>query len=111
MKAFLFAGAVALALCAAACTSSGSLTPPANTDVTDALAIACPVEAAVTAQLAADKIPLSAQAQAAFTLLNGLCPPNPPPTSAVVAAIDIVSAYAVLEPLVAPKAAPAPAAN
>jgi len=87
--------AIAFAAMAAACTSTGSLTPAAQSDIAQALAIACPVEAAVHS-----KIPTDADSQAADSLLVSVCPPNPPPTNAVVAALDILNAYEVLKPLV-----------
>jgi hypothetical protein len=96
MKTLLAAGVAALALCSAACTSTGALAPAAQSDITQALAIACPVESAVHAQVAAQN---SADVTAADTLLVSLCPPNPAPTNAVVAALDILNAYEVLKPL------------
>ncbi len=95
MKAILLAGALALALCAAACTSTGALAPAAQSDITAALAIACPVAAALNG-----KVPTDANSQAAYSLLASLCPPNAPPTNAVVAALDILNVYEVLKPLV-----------
>lgn len=95
MKAFLLTGALALGL--SACTSTGALTPTAQSDITEALAIACPVEAAVHPQVAAQA---NANATAADSLLASICPPNPAPTNAVVAALDILNAYEVLKPLV-----------
>ena len=103
MKALVLAAIFASGLALSACTSTGVLTPTAQADVQNALAIACPVEAAVAAQLAAQNVKLSAQAQAAETLLAGLCPPNPAPTSATVAAIDIVSATLTIAPLLPKK--------
>ncbi|MGO8800869.1 MAG: hypothetical protein ACLQE9_21045 [Roseiarcus sp.] len=100
MKTLLAAGALALALGSAACTSTGALSPTAQTDIANALAVACPVEAAVAAQLTAKNVALNTQQQAAETILAGLCPPNPAPTNATVAAIDIVSAYLTIQPLV-----------
>jgi hypothetical protein len=95
MKLPVFMGAVALALCSAACTSTGALAPAAQSDITTALAVACPVVAALNG-----KVPSDANSQAAYSLLASLCPPNPAPTNAVVAALDILNAYEVLKPLV-----------
>ena len=95
MKALALASAVALVLFCGACTSTGGLAPAAQSDVTAALAVACPVAAALNG-----KIPSDANSQAAYSLLASLCPPNPAPTNAVVAALDILNAYEVLKPLV-----------
>lgn len=95
MKLLLAAGAIALASCAAACTSTGALAPTAQSDITTALAIACPVVAALNG-----KTPGDFNTQAAYSLLASLCPPNAPPTNAVVAALDILNVYEVLKPLV-----------
>jgi hypothetical protein len=95
MKALLSSGALALALGATGCTSTGALNPTASSDITSALAVACPVVAAVS-----EKVPSDANSQAAYSLLVSLCPPNAPPTNAVVAALDILNAYEVLKPLV-----------
>ena len=95
MKLPLLAGALALALGSAACTSTGALAPGAQSDITTSLAVACPVIAALSG-----KVPSDANSQAAYSLLASLCPPNPAPTNAVVAALDILNAYEVLKPLV-----------
>jgi hypothetical protein len=82
-------------LCSAGCTSTGALAPAAQSDIDTALAVACPVAAALSG-----KVPSDADSQAAYSLLVSLCPPNAPPTNAVVAALDILNAYEVLKPLV-----------
>lgn len=91
-------GALALAFFALAlsgCTTSGVLTPTAATEITTALAIGCPIVLVVeTSGLA-----LTAAESAAAKTLALACPPNPPPTSAAIAAADLISAYTILEPL------------
>jgi hypothetical protein len=91
MKASLLAAA-ALTLCLSACSPAGGLSPAAQADVANALAVSCPAVAA-----AQGRIPGDPDSQAAYSLLVGVCPPNPPPTNAVVAAIDILNAYDALK--------------
>ena len=75
--------------------AAGALAPTAQSDINTALAVACPVVAALNG-----KTPSDSDSQAAYSLLASLCPPNAPPTNAVVAALDILNAYEVLKPLV-----------
>ncbi len=92
----LMTSAVALGcLSLAACTSTGMLNPTASSDLQSALAVACPVLNVVQSS----NIALNAYQKSALTTLALACPPNPPPTSAIVAASDIVSAYTILQPL------------
>lgn len=74
---------------------TGALSGSAEKDVVAALALACPI-AAVSQSV----VPQNAKSQAAYGVLVSVCPPNPPPTSAIVAAADILNAYLVLKPLV-----------
>jgi len=94
MKFNLLILAFALALSVCACTPTGGLSPAAQNDVSAALAASCPVLAVVRGSVASD-----AKSQAAYGLLASVCPPNPAPTNAVVAALDIVNAYYLLRPL------------
>ena len=94
--ALALVGTLGLAGCSA---TTGTLTPAAQATVTQYLASYCPVEAAVRAQAQAG----SASVKAADSLLQSVCPPNPAPTNAVVAVVDLVQAYAVIAPLVAKK--------
>ena len=68
-----------------------------TSDMQAALAQACPIVALVQADTA---LKLNADQKAALTAIELACPPNPPPTSTLVAASDILSAYAILAPLV-----------
>ena len=90
-------GALALVTAAslAGCTPSGSLNPSAEADIQNALAVGCPIVAAVQAS----SLPLNSYEKSAVATLALVCPPNPPPTSAVIAAEDIISAYMTPEPL------------
>jgi len=100
MKYAALAGALTLACAAlAGCTSTGSVTPAVSADIVNALAIGCPIAAAI--QISG--LPLNAAEKAALATLALACPPNPPPTSAAVAATDIIAAYVALEPLLASK--------
>ncbi len=82
----------------AGCAASVSLDPKATADVQQALGVGCPILAAVRASGPS----LNAYQKAALNTLALACPPNPPPTSALVAIGDIVTAYATLEPLLNP---------
>ncbi|MFZ1109876.1 MAG: hypothetical protein WAN43_16195 [Rhodomicrobium sp.] len=95
MKYAAIAGALALASLAG-CATNGALTPTAATDITTALAIGCPILSSVQGS----GLKLNASAKAAAATLALACPPNLPPTSAVVAAADLVSAYTILAPLI-----------
>jgi hypothetical protein len=95
MKVNLLAIAPALALFLCACTPTGGLSPAAQNDIGNALAAACPVLVAIRGAVASD-----ARSQAAYRLLTSVCPPNPAPTNAAVAALDILNAYYLLRPAV-----------
>lgn len=96
IRLVLTAGAVALAgLALTGCTSTGALNPAASAEIESALAVACPVLNVVQSS----NLSLNAYQKSALTTLALACPPNPAPTSAVVAAADIVNAYTVLQPL------------
>jgi hypothetical protein len=93
----LLASAAALACFAlAGCAANGTLNPSTDTAIQNALAVGCPIVATVQAS----SLPLTSYEKSAVTTLALVCPPNPPPTSAVIAAEDIISAYMILEPLI-----------
>jgi hypothetical protein len=92
MKVSLLAVAPALALSLCACAPTGGLSPAAQDDIANALATSCPILAAV-----GDKVASDSRSQAAYSLLASVCPPNPAPTSAAVAALDILNAYYLLK--------------
>lgn len=94
MKKLALASVLSLALASAACTTTGSLTPTAQNDVTTALGVACPVLATLAGQK------LTALQNGAYNTLSIACPPNAPPTNAVTVASDLLAAYAILSPLV-----------
>lgn len=112
MKGFLFAAAIAVSALLAGCATApnGNVTifgqdtginqANAQADVQSALNTACPVYAALVPSLPPN---LSTVQKAAVQTLAGICPPNPPPTNAVVAATDILAAYEALQPLLAKK--------
>jgi hypothetical protein len=95
IKASALAGALTLALAVAACSPTGSLSVAAPKDIAAALAVGCPVLA--TVQTLAPS--MNAQQKAAASTLALACPPNPPPTSAIVAVTDLIAAYTTLQPL------------
>ena len=70
-----------------------------TSDVTAALAIGCPILVAVRAA----KPTLSTTHQAAAAALALACPPNAPPTSAVVAVVDPIFARTKLAASAAPR--------
>lgn len=80
-----------------ACTKMGTLTPAAQTTVTQVLDTACPVLGALAG------MKLSQNQNLAYNTLSIACPPNAPPTNAVTVALDLVTAYNVLSPLLAKK--------
>jgi hypothetical protein len=86
-------GGLALVVAAAA---PPSCSDQARSDMTATLATICPV--ATSDQAVALSIHFSRQETTAWKLIELACPPNPPPTSIAVAAIDIVNAAALLEP-------------
>ena len=78
------------------CNANGQLNPQATADLNTALAQACPILNLVQgSNLKLNKF----QANGLATLALA-CPPNPPPTSALVATTDIIAAYELLAPLV-----------
>jgi hypothetical protein len=80
----------------AGCNSNATISTAVTSDIQAALNVGCPILAAVQAS----SLKLSNAQHAAATTLALACPPNPPPTSAVVAAIDLVNAYTILQPLI-----------
>ena len=80
------------------CAANGSINPTASNDIQQALAVSCPILATVQSS----NLPLNKYQKSALNVLALACPPNPPPTSAIVAVADIISAYAVLQPLLKP---------
>lgn len=87
----------ALALLAplSACSAGLTLNSAASRDMTTTLAVVCPVLAAIQSS----SLSLNANQSLAVRTLALACPPNPPPTSAVVAVEDVISAYLILRPL------------
>jgi hypothetical protein len=77
-----------------ACTPTGGLLPPATNDVNAALAQACPVLAVLAG------LKLSTAQNLAYNTLAIACPPNAPPTNAVTVALDLITAYNTLSPLI-----------
>lgn len=92
MRKILLTSAALLGL--TACTPQGTLTPTAQNDVTTALATACPVLAALAG------VKLSTAQNLAYNTLAIACPPNSPPNNAVTIALDLVTAYNTLAPLI-----------
>ena len=91
------ASAAALACFAlAGCAANGALNPSADAAIQNALSVGCPILAAVQAS----SLPLNSVERSAVRTLALVCPPNPPPTSAVIAAEDIISAYLILGPVI-----------
>ena len=76
------------------CAAGGNLTPAAQTEVNSALATGCPVLAALAG------VQLSPAQNLAYNTLAIACPPNAPPTNAVTVALDLVTAYNTLKPLI-----------
>jgi hypothetical protein len=99
-KSALFAaGALALALLAAGlagCNSNGAVSVSVAGNIQAALNVGCPILASVQAA----NLSLNATQKASETVLALACPPNPAPTSAVVAVADLISAYTILQPLI-----------
>ncbi len=85
----------AAGLALSGCNANLTLNSTATTEMRDALAVGCPVLAAVKSL----NLSLDTYQQAAVNTLALVCPPNPPPTSALVAVEDIIAAYATLQPL------------
>lgn len=91
MKAFLFFPVAAIALCLSACMPAGGPSPSAQNNIANALAASCPILAAAKSSASS-----GAAIQGAYALLANVCPPNAPPSSAAVAALDILNAYGAL---------------
>jgi hypothetical protein len=94
-----FRSALALGVIAASlagCNVNGSVAASVSSDIQSALNVGCPILAAVQAS----SLSLNSTQKTAETALALACPPNPAPTSAVIAAADLVSAYTILQPLV-----------
>jgi len=89
-------GALASCVALAACTPTGTLDSTATANLQNALAVACPIIGAVQSA----GLPLNAAQSAALKTVTLACPPNPPPTSALLAVEDVLSAYAILQPLI-----------
>ena len=78
-----------------ACAQNTSLNPAATADIQSALAVGCPIVAAIQGS----SLKLNAYQQSALTTLALVCPPNPPPTTEMVAIADVIAAYTTLQPL------------
>src|ERR1700677_577142 len=92
------AGALALGIIAASlagCNSNSSVSVSVTSNIQSALNVGCPI----LATLKASGLSLNSTQKAAATVLALACPPNPAPTSAVVAVADLISAYTILQPL------------
>ena len=92
------ASAIALAMLAG-CSATGTLNPAMTSDIQAALSTGCPILGAVQAS----GLPLNKYQASAVATLALACPPNPPPTSAYVAASDLIAAYVTLQPLLTHK--------
>ena len=79
----------------ASCSASGQLNAGAASDLQSALAIGCPIVSTIKASAPN----LNAYQQSALTTLALACPPNPPPSNAVIATSDIIAAATTLAPL------------
>ena len=88
--AFALCGALALAGCNAPNSAS------TISDISTALAVGCPVVAAVQSSA----LRLTTVQRAALATLALACPPHAPPTAAGVVLSDLVQAYVILAPLV-----------
>ena len=95
MKKILILSGLVSGLALSGCAT---VSPVVSQDMQNALATACPIIALVQADTA---IKLNTYQKAALTSLELACPPNPPPTSSLIIAGDILSAYAILQPLTA----------
>jgi hypothetical protein len=94
-----FRSALALGFVAAAmagCNSNSAVSVSVTSTIQAALNVGCPI----LATLQASGLSLNSTQKAAATVLALACPPNPAPTSAVVAVADLISAYTILQPLV-----------
>ncbi len=89
----------ALAICALGlqgCATTGAVSAASATNIQTALGVGCPVLNVIQGS----NLTLNANQKAALSTLALACPPNPPPTTAVVAVTDLIEAYAILAPLV-----------
>lgn len=89
--------ALAAAVAAFGLSGCQTISPAVSSDMQAALSKACPVIALVQADAA---LKLNTYQKAALTSLELACAPNPAPTSTIVIAGDILSAYAILAPLI-----------
>lgn len=98
-RSLAFAGALACALAApvglGGCSNTGQLNGSAVGDVATAIAVGCPLLALIQKS----GVKLNATQSAAAATLDLACPPNPPPTNAIVAGSDLIQAYTILKPL------------
>lgn len=104
--ATITAGAI-LAASLSGCASTGgiptpNLSPAAQATLQAALDAYCPILGAIEST---PGVPATSNVTAAEKVLDLACPPNPPPTNGVVAAVDIIQAYVVIEPLLPKKVA------
>ena len=86
--------ALGAALALSACANSVTLNTRATADVAAALAQVCPLADIAKPYLGQ----LNGNARNAYEIVASTCPPNPPPTNAIVAAADLLAAYQVLKP-------------
>ena len=91
------ASALALAsIPLAGCNVGSGLNVNAVADIQTALAVGCPIFSVVQST----NPKLNAYQKSAAATLALACPPNPAPTSAIVAVADLISAYTILQPLI-----------
>lgn len=77
------------------CAANIGLSATATADLQQSLAVGCPILGAIQSS----SLPLNKYQKSALSTLALVCPPNPPPTSAVVAVADVIAAYTTLQPL------------
>ncbi len=77
------------------CASGGGVGPQTAADIENVLSVACPAVSAIQSS----RLSLNAYQKSAVQTLALACPPNPPPTNAIVAANDLVAAFSILQPL------------
>ncbi len=94
-KLALLVGACLLALSLPGCTTSGQLTPAAQTDIQTALDTGCPTINALQPSVVTA---FNGNVQTAYRALLLACPPNPAPTNPVIAGMDILDAITLLQP-------------
>lgn len=85
---------------ATAATTLAGIEVTATTDIAYAIRDFCPDLAVVQGAFASGALAQpNAQIQAAVNTLASACPPNPPPTNAVAATVDLIVAYEAIQPL------------